>query len=945
MMKNVELNLAAMMMGGSSGRTSSGTISNSGDRQDFAGLLARQGGKEDIETSTKASVPRGENRKSEIRIKDERKHDEDQDLSQITGSAACVGAVPESSPKAPKIGRSEPSHVLGEVLAGNGRENAVSDVSSSRSVNPGLEAACKKLGLEVTPELDAILQLFVAQDTPGAKILPGRTGDGESSGDILRHLAEMFSQVRAAADGGSAFVANKDSSGSLADESLTEQRLLWENLQKIIAGNDSGRSVAQTSLVENDGQQIAGEQSPSQGGVSLSVLEPWLEAVAAVEIIIEDTIPGEASEHPLAVSGKHMRELLETPVDSTTARDAIVSGDQRSLSITEGLSHVLSGDDSVPSETGRLSEKVPEQKVSESYSGKNLLATGLTANHEAQRNLLDLQVENVRNNSETKPSPNPSPSLAGGTVSEPTESYPLPTPVTSQSSGEVITEEAMVDVKSSYRPLLGLVDEAVSEPTGSHSLPTPVVSQSSGEVITEEAMVSSNLPLRTVLGKDGTVALKQPPAHTLFDPQSLGREGIVDETEGDVDLLPRQSSDPGGAAESGVTMKGDAANQSLVFAHSSMKPISLGGKRRDSQTPEMFSRRRGVATKGRSEKVETLSRTGTGEIFTSGEKPIVFTGISEDTAGGRRLSRNKGLGAEFTVAEQVVGDESNGEARYRNEIGKPVALNPDTGDRGQSGLLAMSSEERAEALLSQMESDVTGAENGLKSDGKSVLQGLSREDFENGRRAIQASSRHLEHSLSSEGMRVNLAEHQDKGGIREAGGTSSRLPISDESLMEQIKAGLVGRTSERRTVTIKLWPENLGKIDVRLTMKNHELAATFLVEQAEVKDAMLRKLDNLKESLQLRGIELRGIEVKVAATRSGSGPGMDSGGRQFEGGFGDQQQHSGAGGFSGQSPRSPYYYRGGGLRTMGERVAGSGERAMMTSENRPNTEAGLHIMA
>ena len=109
------------------------------------------------------------------------------------------------------------------------------------------------------------------------------------------------------------------------------------------------------------------------------------------------------------------------------------------------------------------------------------------------------------------------------------------------------------------------------------------------------------------------------------------------------------------------------------------------------------------------------------------------------------------------------------------------------------------------------------------------------------------------------------------------------LPVSDENLIEQIEAGLTRQVKGRQTVTINLWPENLGKVDVKLVLRDQQLTATFMVEQADVKDAMLRKIDSLRDGLNLRGIDVKEIDIKVTPPKSGDGPSVT---------VGDQHQDS-----------------------------------------------------
>ena len=110
---------------------------------------------------------------------------------------------------------------------------------------------------------------------------------------------------------------------------------------------------------------------------------------------------------------------------------------------------------------------------------------------------------------------------------------------------------------------------------------------------------------------------------------------------------------------------------------------------------------------------------------------------------------------------------------------------------------------------------------------------------------------------------------------------SKPLPISDEHLLDQIQAGLTRPVNGRQTVTIKLWPEHLGRVDVKLVMNKQHLTATFTVDHSDVKDAMMRKVESLRDSLGLRGIDAKDISIKVAPAKSGDGTSLMT----------DSQQH------------------------------------------------------
>jgi len=84
-------------------------------------------------------------------------------------------------------------------------------------------------------------------------------------------------------------------------------------------------------------------------------------------------------------------------------------------------------------------------------------------------------------------------------------------------------------------------------------------------------------------------------------------------------------------------------------------------------------------------------------------------------------------------------------------------------------------------------------------------------------------------------------------------------------------------------VTIKLWPEHLGQVDVKLVMNKQHLTATFMVDNPDVKDAMMRKVESLRDSLGLRGIEAKDISIKVIPAKSGDGPSLMTDNQQQNG--------------------------------------------------------------
>jgi flagellar hook-length control protein FliK len=135
-------------------------------------------------------------------------------------------------------------------------------------------------------------------------------------------------------------------------------------------------------------------------------------------------------------------------------------------------------------------------------------------------------------------------------------------------------------------------------------------------------------------------------------------------------------------------------------------------------------------------------------------------------------------------------------------------------------------------------------------------------------------------------------ENLAKAGRASLNSQEYRNFINDDSIIDQIQTGLPSRLKTSQSVTIKLWPENLGKVDIKLTLRGQQLAATFMVEQSEVKDAMLRKIDSLRDGLQVRGIDVKGIEIKVIHARAGDGPNVGVGDQQLNNFTWQQNSHN-----------------------------------------------------
>lgn len=61
--------------------------------------------------------------------------------------------------------------------------------------------------------------------------------------------------------------------------------------------------------------------------------------------------------------------------------------------------------------------------------------------------------------------------------------------------------------------------------------------------------------------------------------------------------------------------------------------------------------------------------------------------------------------------------------------------------------------------------------------------------------------------------------------------------------------------------TITLFPENLGQVDVKITMQNGNLIAQFLTEYSGAKDMLEQQMSQLRSALQAQGLQVERLEV------------------------------------------------------------------------------------
>ncbi|MBV8433201.1 MAG: flagellar hook-length control protein FliK [Candidatus Eremiobacteraeota bacterium] len=104
------------------------------------------------------------------------------------------------------------------------------------------------------------------------------------------------------------------------------------------------------------------------------------------------------------------------------------------------------------------------------------------------------------------------------------------------------------------------------------------------------------------------------------------------------------------------------------------------------------------------------------------------------------------------------------------------------------------------------------------------------------------------------------------------GGTTAASPVDPNAIVEQVVKGLSMRTQTDGTseVRMRLVPEQLGEVMLRLTVAGANVSATALAQNADVRNALVAHQHQLARSLADAGLKLTGFTVNLSGGDAGS---------------------------------------------------------------------------
>ncbi|MBN1467505.1 MAG: flagellar hook-length control protein FliK [Fusobacteriaceae bacterium] len=89
-----------------------------------------------------------------------------------------------------------------------------------------------------------------------------------------------------------------------------------------------------------------------------------------------------------------------------------------------------------------------------------------------------------------------------------------------------------------------------------------------------------------------------------------------------------------------------------------------------------------------------------------------------------------------------------------------------------------------------------------------------------------------------------------------------------DAVMQQVENGIkINYNNQLKEMKIKLQPEELGEVEVKMTIENNIMKAQFVVENQKVKEILESRFDSLRNALENKGFQ--GAEINVFVSTGG----------------------------------------------------------------------------
>lgn len=142
-----------------------------------------------------------------------------------------------------------------------------------------------------------------------------------------------------------------------------------------------------------------------------------------------------------------------------------------------------------------------------------------------------------------------------------------------------------------------------------------------------------------------------------------------------------------------------------------------------------------------------------------------------------------------------------------------------------------------------------------------VIQGAAREDSREG-----ASARNGNDSSSFSLHHMKGAQRNEASQLSQ--NVAHRGALFDEQLQSILQGARVAvRDGRNASMDLRLHPESLGRMNVKLALEDGTLIGRFLVESTDARDAILERITTIREELADSGISVGEFQVNVRDER------------------------------------------------------------------------------
>lgn len=228
--------------------------------------------------------------------------------------------------------------------------------------------------------------------------------------------------------------------------------------------------------------------------------------------------------------------------------------------------------------------------------------------------------------------------------------------------------------------------------------------------------------------------------------------------------------------------------------------------------------------------------------------------------------------------EQVSAAEARPEVHNRGDLAVAVRKLLDASVKSDSQPAATAQNAQTAAVTAEADQGAEAVTTGLAA---AVKAGESAED------TVPAGK-----SAGAEEPKIVTAGHLSLRDGMTAPLKSEAAPVPVQQFAREMNSFIGGKLEIVRKggvaeATITLFPENLGQVDVKITMHNGNLVAQFLTQHAGTKDLLEQQMSQLRLALQSQGLQVERLEV----SQNSSSPQSQWTGQQGQqAGAGGQQQ-------------------------------------------------------